>query len=45
VLTQNVDGLHGDAGSENVIDIHGDIHRLICTKCDHEERVADYAGL
>ena len=45
VLTQNVDGFHGDAGSRNVIDIHGDIHRLICTACDHEERVSDYADL
>src|SRR5262249_26454911 len=45
VLTQNVDGFHADAGSRNVIDIHGDIHRLMCVACDHRERVADYAGL
>jgi NAD-dependent deacetylase len=45
VLTQNVDGFHKDAGSRNVIDVHGDIHRLICTGCDHEERVSDYAHL
>jgi NAD-dependent deacetylase len=45
VLTQNVDGFHKAAGSQNVIDIHGDIHELICTACDHTERVADYAHL
>jgi NAD-dependent deacetylase len=31
VLTQNVDGFHREAGSTNVIDIHGDLHDLICT--------------
>lgn len=45
VLTQNVDGFHREAGSQNVIDIHGDIHRLLCTSCPFEERVADYAAL
>ena len=45
VLTQNVDGFHKDAGSRNVIDIHGDIHQLLCTACDYKERVPDYAHL
>ena len=45
VLTQNVDGFHRAAGSKNVIDIHGDIHRLLCTRCDHDERVENYAAL
>ena len=44
-LTQNVDGLHHAAGSTNVIDIHGDVHRLICTRCGHRWRVDNYAGL
>jgi NAD-dependent deacetylase len=44
-LTQNVDGLHHAAGSERVIDIHGDVHRLICTRCGHRWRVVNYAGL
>src|SRR5665647_3415452 len=36
VLTQNVDGFHGLAGSINLVDIHGDMRRLICTRssCD-----------
>jgi NAD-dependent deacetylase len=45
VLTQNVDGFHRTAGSTNVIDLHGDIHRLICTECSYVEEVDDYAGL
>lgn len=30
VITQNVDGLHQRAGSENVIEIHGSLFRLRC---------------
>lgn len=45
VLTQNVDGLHRKAGSKNVIDIHGDVHHLLCTACAHRETVEDYSHL
>jgi NAD-dependent deacetylase len=45
VLTQNVDGFHRTAGSRRVIDIHGDCHELLCTRCDHRERRENYAGL
>lgn len=45
VLTQNVDGLHRAAGSRDVIEIHGDVHELVCTRCPRAERVPDYAGL
>jgi len=45
VLTQNVDGLHRDAGSRNLIEIHGTVHRLRCMECHHARRVTDYAGL
>ncbi|MEO8036128.1 MAG: NAD-dependent deacylase [Acidobacteriota bacterium] len=31
VVTQNVDGLHGRAGSRNVIELHGNIFRVRCT--------------
>jgi len=44
-LTQNVDGLHRAAGSAQVIDIHGDVHRLLCTRCGHGWRVHSYVGL
>ncbi len=33
VVTQNIDGLHQMAGSKNVIELHGSIHRNYCTKC------------
>lgn len=44
-LTQNVDGLHKAAGTKRVIDIHGDVHVLACTRCGHRWRVRSYAGL
>lgn len=33
VVTQNIDGLHQMAGSKNVIELHGSIHRNYCAKC------------
>lgn len=45
VLTQNIDGFHRDAGSRNLIEIHGDIHDLFCTRCDYAATVPDYSGL
>ena len=45
VLTQNVDGLHTAAGSTDVIEIHGNLHRLRCTGCGWRKEVTDYAGL
>ena len=33
VVTQNVDGLHRRAGSENVIELHGDLTRSRCEGC------------
>lgn len=33
VITQNIDGLHQAAGSRNVVELHGSIHRNFCEKC------------
>jgi NAD-dependent deacetylase len=44
VLTQNIDGLHRAAGSENVVEIHGDMHRLLCLACHRHERVSSLEG-
>ena len=33
VITQNIDGLHSAAGSQNVIELHGSVHRNHCMKC------------
>jgi NAD-dependent deacetylase len=45
VVTQNVDGFHRQAGSKNVIEIHGDVHALRCTKCRWRDRVTDFSHL
>ncbi len=33
VITQNIDNLHTEAGSENVIELHGNIHEARCLSC------------
>lgn len=33
VTTQNIDGLHQAAGSKNVLELHGSVHRNYCIKC------------
>lgn len=35
VLTQNIDGLHQMAGSKNVLELHGSVHRNVCQRCGH----------
>lgn len=45
VLTQNVDGLHGDAGSKNLIEIHGTVRKLLCTGCGAKFSVTSYEGM
>lgn len=34
VITQNIDGLHQKAGSSNVFELHGSVHRNYCMKCN-----------
>ncbi len=34
IITQNIDGLHQAAGSKNVFELHGSIHRNYCIKCN-----------
>lgn len=33
VITQNIDGLHQAAGSKNVLELHGSVHRNHCQRC------------
>ena len=33
LVTQNVDGLHSQAGSERVVDLHGRLDHVICLDC------------
>lgn len=37
IVTQNIDNLHQDAGSETVLEIHGNHGRLHCLRCDSSE--------
>lgn len=34
LLTQNVDTLHDRAGSRDVIELHGSLHRVLCLDCN-----------
>ena len=35
LITQNIDGLHSKAGSTNIIELHGNIWQMRCTKCSY----------
>lgn len=41
VITQNIDGLHQMAGSHEVLELHGSIHRNYCMKC-HKSYPLDF---
>ncbi len=41
IVTQNIDGLHQKAGSKNVYELHGSVHRNYCVKC-HKFFDAEY---
>ena len=34
VITQNVDGLHQRAGTDDVVELHGSLGRVICLQCN-----------
>ncbi len=34
ILTQNIDGLHQDAGSKDVYELHGSVRRYFCLECN-----------
>lgn len=41
LITQNIDGLHQEAGSRRVIEFHGNARRLVCLKCHKAYSVAE----
>jgi NAD-dependent deacetylase len=48
LVTQNIDGLHTAAGSERVVEMHGNLMRSRCTVCDRaafEDRTAYRDGV
>lgn len=46
IVTQNIDNLHQEAGSKNVIEFHGNAHHLECLECGYTEPVTstDFGG-
>ena len=36
VITQNIDGLHQAAGSREVLELHGSVHRNTCMRCGRQ---------
>jgi len=45
VVTQNVDGLHQHAGSQRVLELHGNVHWVICLCCHARYPRAEVQGL
>ncbi len=43
LITQNVDGLHPRAGSQNVLPVHGDLWEVKCTSCSYGGRLSEPA--
>jgi NAD-dependent deacetylase len=41
LVTQNIDGLHHKAGSKNVLEVHGRLSRVKCSRCKY---IADRPG-
>ncbi len=41
VVTQNIDGLHQKAGSENVLELHGSVWRNSCMACGKQYALHD----
>lgn len=45
IITQNVDHLHQQAGSDDVIDLHGRLDRVACLDCGHVMARSTYQRL
>lgn len=45
VITQNIDGLHQAAGSREVLELHGSVHRNYCTRCGKFFGLSDILGM
>jgi NAD-dependent deacetylase len=39
VITQNIDNLHSDAGNKNVLEVHGNLFRARCLRCDRRYKL------
>eukprot|EP01004_Peranema_trichophorum_P006780 NODE_5588_length_994_cov_43.092997_g5012_i0.p1 GENE.NODE_5588_length_994_cov_43.092997_g5012_i0~~NODE_5588_length_994_cov_43.092997_g5012_i0.p1 ORF type:complete len:297 (-),score=45.65 NODE_5588_length_994_cov_43.092997_g5012_i0:103-936(-) len=41
IITQNVDGLHQRAGSQNIVELHGSIYSVVCLGCNDRTNRSD----
>ena len=48
LVTQNVDGLHTEAGADDVVELHGSLEAIVCLECgertsrvDHQRRLRE----
>jgi NAD-dependent deacetylase len=41
VITQNIDGLHHEAGQKKVIELHGNTRRFYCMKCSFQMTMSE----
>ncbi len=44
IITQNIDGLHRQAGSQDVLEVHGSLDSMTCTSCYHQYPASGYIG-
>jgi NAD-dependent deacetylase len=42
IITQNIDNLHQEAGSKNVIEYHGNAKQLVCLSCSEEYSASEF---
>jgi len=45
IATQNIDGLHQLAGSRFVLELHGNLRRIICPGCEYREYLETFEGM
>lgn len=45
VATQNIDELHQRAGASHVIELHGNLRRILCPECDYRARAETFEGM
>ena len=42
VITQNIDGLHQQAGSKNVVELHGSLTQMVCISCQTQQSISSF---
>ncbi|CAG8537114.1 7899_t:CDS:2 [Paraglomus brasilianum] len=42
IITQNVDGLHHNSGSRNILELHGTLHEVKCLQCGYTRKRTDF---